>query len=111
MNPLILCIILSPISLGGIVRKTGEIGLTQEQVDYFLGLPEPPIAVPNAAVETSESVTLDEIVEAIGLVGEEDFTQGGVPKADALEKLLGQPVSAADRDTAWKLFLAAQEAK
>lgn len=36
------------------------------------------------------------------------FTSKGVPKTDALEKILGFPVSAAERDAAWAAAQAAQ---
>ncbi len=54
----------------------------------------------------------NDIVDAIGELDPEDeelWTQGGKPQVEALEALLGYPVSGKQRDEAWNIFKKASE--
>lgn len=46
---------------------------------------------------------LQKIVAAIKQLKPEDFTQAGPPKVEAIEKILGFDINAAERDEAWSL--------
>mgnify|MGYP000628011926 CR=1 FL=1 len=53
---------------------------------------------------TDAPLTLDEIVTAIGQLGDEDFTQSGAPEVKALEAVLGVQITAVQRDNAWATY-------
>lgn len=44
------------------------------------------------------------LVEAIGKLTEDQFTTGGMPKVEELEKIVGFDITAKDRDNAFTLF-------
>lgn len=54
--------------------------------------------------------TLQQAFAMLDPASKEHFTGGGVPQLDAISRLLGRPVNAAERDAAWKDYAAAQGA-
>jgi len=58
--------------------------------------------------QQNDAERLELIVAAIGELGPDDFTQGGLPEVEALEGALGFDLSAAERDQAWKTHKARQ---
>lgn len=62
---------------------------------------------PDESTKPDGDVGIDDIVQAIGLLNPDEdgqFTQGGKPEVKALEELLGQDISAAQRDEAWTKY-------
>lgn len=53
---------------------------------------------------TDAPLTLDEIVTAIGQLGDKDFTQSGAPEVKALEAVLDVQITAVQRDNAWATY-------
>ncbi len=62
--------------------------------------PTPDVATPK---------TLNEAIALLDPANVEHFLASGKPSVEALEKLLGHAVTAAERDEAWETFLAEQE--
>lgn len=61
----------------------------------------------DVVVESEEPTKRDRLVEAIGKLPEEEdslWTDDGKPKTGSIERLVGQRVSAAERDEAWEVF-------
>lgn len=63
-----------------------------------------------ARADTSEALPEDNlteaIVDAIGDLSSEAFGKDGKPNVKALEDIIGQTISAADRDKAWSAYQA-----
>lgn len=124
--------VLSPVSVRGKVTKTGTVALTEDEAKRLLNLPEPPIVDPDADLVVSEKptgtdaggtddtgdsnpepLTEARIIEAIGQLdpdNAEHWTNGNEPQIHVLKELLGQRVTAAERDAAWKTYQANQSA-
>jgi len=49
---------------------------------------------------------MDDLVHAIKLLEEDDYTATGKPKVESLEARIQQAITSADRDKAWELFKA-----
>lgn len=61
--------------------------------------------------KADEAVTIGDIVEAIDLLDPDTdghYTKGGKPEVAALENVLGQDITASQRDEAWKEYQAAE---
>lgn len=57
-----------------------------------------------------ETQRLESLVDAIASIvekndAENDFTAGGMPKVEAVEKVVGFDIAAQERDEAWTLFM------
>jgi len=78
-----------------------ELTDTQAAALQAVGVVKEPVAQP-------EVDTITRLVELIGELPPKDnksvWTSDNKPKTEALEKLLGAPVSAAQRDEAWGLY-------
>ncbi|WP_163833283.1 hypothetical protein [Spartinivicinus ruber] len=61
-----------------------------------------------AEVENTSPDALEEMIEVIGMLDanrdEEDWSKDGKPKVEAIEGLLNQDISAAQRNEAWKIY-------
>ncbi len=119
-------LIISPVSKGGTVHKTGTVSLTDKEAKRLLSFPKPPIADPdNPTTDTGtgeksgtrdgagtqrqdpKPLTEAEIVEAIGRLNPDNkdhWTKGNKPELAALENILGQRPTSAERDTAFAVF-------
>lgn len=120
--------VLSPVSARGKITKTGTVALTADEAKRLLNLPEPPIVDPDADMVVSEKptgtdaggtddtgdsnpepLTEARIVEAIGQLdpdNTEHWTNGNAPQIHALKEVLGEVVSATERDAAWETYQA-----
>ena len=80
--------------------KGDPVELEKKQAEALLA-----VGVVKGVVEVEP---VDRLVELIGELPPKDnktvWTSDNKPKTEALEKLLGEPVSAAQRDEAWKVY-------
>ncbi|MCK9246670.1 MAG: hypothetical protein M0P11_06925 [Anaerolineaceae bacterium] len=123
--------VLSPISVGGVITKSGTVELDDAMAKRFLAMSQPPIADPDqppqsegsdadeksgatagAGTGGAEGVTQAQIVDAIGKLepgNDKQWTKGNLPDANYLSDVLNHKISAAERDEAWKAFQAARD--
>ena len=65
---------------------------------------------PSVEKKSESAPALEDIIEAIAcLDGEKDFSNGEKPSSEALGALLGAPVTTAQRDHAFEIFLLGKE--
>lgn len=62
------------------------------------------LARPVEAIAPSVEDRLDALVDAIGDLEPDQFSQEGKPTVKALEALVGHTITASERDDAWSLF-------
>lgn len=127
-----LYLVLSAISLGASRVEAGrEVELTGKEARHLLNQDPVPVqlkdeitttattgkAAKSTATEGSgtggepDPLTQEQIVAAIKQLDKDNnelWTNGNKPKTGALEELLGQPVSAAERDAAWDVVTSEQ---
>lgn len=87
-----------PVFVGDVVPVTVD----EAKILYNLGK-----ARPYEAPEEDAEVDIEQVISAIASLDLDDpdhFTTAGKPRTDALEEILGKPVSAALRDKAFEAF-------
>ncbi|WGV98830.1 hypothetical protein QF117_10620 [Vibrio sp. YMD68] len=109
---------------GGIVRVGEVIELTDEEARGIL-TSRPPLIIPhldakaspesvhNTSTDTEEKLPLSgpelteklhEVFATLDKDNKELYISSGAPKTEVLEGLIGQPISAANRNEAWESF-------
>lgn len=54
--------------------------------------------------DSSDVISLDDIVMAIDELGDDDYTGNGIPEVKALERVLDGNITAEQRDNAWSEY-------
>ena len=112
MNELFPFYVCSPLCHDGEKYSEGDtVELTKKQADRLLALPHPPIDLEKSAEAAAESgstpTLLERLVAAIADLNPDNadhFTNAGKPEIKALNAIVSEKVSGADRDTAWELY-------